>query len=225
MTANFLVTIHKHLSLNEPAWLSCWNNVLIFLARLGVPGDWSFQKEPSVTVRRCKWCFLQWHVIKAHQSKNTKQHTLSPKKICQLSVENVCWGNKSFTTSRLLAISRRWCFLISDRHDYCQLETFNATCAEGEIIVMESAMYGRMRAGRCITRSYGNLGCAANVLPALDQKCSGKRSCTVPVPDPILHKNHPCPRDFTSYLEADYQCVKGEWMRFIWHGVCRFVRA
>ncbi len=100
--------------------------------------------------------------------------------------------------------------VFADRHDYCQLETFNATCGSGEIIVMEEALYGRMRAGRCITRSYGNLGCSANVLPALDKRCSGKRTCTLPIPDNILHKNHPCPKDFTSYLEATYQCVKGK---------------
>ena len=108
-------------------------------------------------------------------------------------------------------------FPVPDKSDYCQLESFNVSCGEGEIIVLVSALYGRMRPGRCITRSYGNLGCSANVLPYMDTRCSGQRSCVVPIPDPMLHRTQPCPKDFTTYLEVEYQCIKGEF------SVCYFI--
>ncbi len=57
--------------------------------------------------------------------------------------------------------------------DYCQMETFKASCAENEIIMMKSARYGRMRLGRCLTRNY-YVGCSADVLPHLDTLCSGE---------------------------------------------------
>lgn len=92
--------------------------------------------------------------------------------------------------------------------DYCQLEKFNATCGNEEIIVMLSARYGRMRPGRCISHSYGNVGCAADVLPYLDSICSGKQTCEISIPDPNLHKKRTCPKDFTTYLQASYQCIR-----------------
>lgn len=92
--------------------------------------------------------------------------------------------------------------------DFCQLEHFNVTCGKNEIMMMKKAFYGRMRPGRCISRNYGNLGCAVDVLPYLDLMCSGQQSCDIAIPDPDLHKKNPCPKDFTSYLEVSYQCIK-----------------
>ena len=34
--------------------------------------------------------------------------------------------------------------------EYCNWETFNATCPSGKVIFMTSAKYGRMRMGRCL---------------------------------------------------------------------------
>ena len=34
--------------------------------------------------------------------------------------------------------------------DTCVLETFVAECQDDEVIVIESAMYGRMNMGRCV---------------------------------------------------------------------------
>ncbi len=114
-------------------------------------------------------------------------------------------------------IQLNWFFhgCVVGKGEYCQLESFNATCADDEIIIMLSAHYGRMRSGRCITRNYGNLGCSADVLPYLDKQCSGKSKCVISIPDPKLHKSRPCPRDFTAYLEASYQCVRGECPHFV----------
>ena len=42
--------------------------------------------------------------------------------------------------------------------DYCETETFNASCHHGEVIVMKSALYGRMRLGRCVRKDLGYIG-------------------------------------------------------------------
>jgi len=48
--------------------------------------------------------------------------------------------------------------------DYCQSEYFSANCSGvSDVILMESARYGRMRAGRCVS-GYGKLGCYSDVL-------------------------------------------------------------
>ncbi len=35
--------------------------------------------------------------------------------------------------------------------EYCSTDTFDVTCGENEAIMMQSAIYGRMQAGRCIS--------------------------------------------------------------------------
>jgi len=93
--------------------------------------------------------------------------------------------------------------------EFCNMETFNATCRRAEIMLIDDARYGRMKLGRCVTRSYGHLGCAADVRHILDARCSGRRACQFIVPDPTLYSMQPCPEDFTSYLETTYSCVEG----------------
>ena len=90
------------------------------------------------------------------------------------------------------------------------METFNATCSTDEVILIQTARYGRMRIGRCVKFSYGYLGCAVDVRGYLDARCSGRHSCRLPLPDPIMFDMQPCPGDFTSYLEVSYRCLAGE---------------
>lgn len=100
--------------------------------------------------------------------------------------------------------------------EFCQWETFEASCdgtpsdAEYRVIVMRSARYGLMKVGRCVAKNYGFVGCSTDVLGHLDSLCSGKRRCRVAVPDETLRAMQPCPKDFSPYLEAAYQCVSGE---------------
>lgn len=94
---------------------------------------------------------------------------------------------------------------------YCQWETFNATCHMDEVIIMQSARYGRMGFGGCVKENHGHVGCSADVLSHLDQKCSGRHKCILHIPDATLHKIHACPKELMSYLEAKYTCVKGKW--------------
>lgn len=88
---------------------------------------------------------------------------------------------------------------------------FHAECAPTEMVVVDKALFGRMELGRCVTRNYGHIGCAVDVLPVVDHACSGRRSCDLSVSDPALVRTKPCPKDFASYLDADYTCVPGAW--------------
>ena len=56
---------------------------------------------------------------------------------------------------------------------------FQAKCNSDEAVVIQTALYGRMNIGRCVTRNYGNIGCAIEVKSLLDEKCSGRHSCEV----------------------------------------------
>ena len=96
-----------------------------------------------------------------------------------------------------------------DAEEYCLTESFHAECAPNEVILMERAQFGRMRLGRCVTRNYGSVGCATDVIGLLDRACSGLWACDVSVSDPVLVRTKPCPKDFASYLEASYKCVPG----------------
>ena len=100
-------------------------------------------------------------------------------------------------------------YIIPEIREYCQWETFNATCSSNEIIFMKVANYGRMRFGRCVKENHGNIGCSSNVLPQLDRKCSGRHTCQLVIPDPMLHNIHPCPKELVPYLEASYICLPG----------------
>ena len=95
-------------------------------------------------------------------------------------------------------------------HDICPWETFKASCNADEVIVMETARYGRMQLGRCIEKDLGYIGCSINVIDLLDSRCSGKTQCEFQTPDRELSKLQPCLKDLTSYLEVSYHCVKGE---------------
>jgi len=94
--------------------------------------------------------------------------------------------------------------------EYCQWEVFNASCpGADQLILMETARYGRMRFGRCMREDHGSVGCSADVRPYLDWKCSGRRRCQLLIPDAVLHAAHPCPKELMPYLEASYSCITG----------------
>ena len=94
----------------------------------------------------------------------------------------------------------------SDARDFCMHESFTARCEPGSVVLMLSAVYGRMRLGRCIRGDY-NVGCSTDVVSFFDAHCTGRQSCRVGVRN--LIDIHPCQRDFTSYLEASYRCIRG----------------
>ena len=97
--------------------------------------------------------------------------------------------------------------------EYCQNEEFRAGCASSSVVVMRSARYGRMSVGRCVRRDYGFVGCGSDVLAITDQLCSGRRNCTVRVPNSWYDdaaRRARCPEDFKNYLQVAYDCVDGQ---------------
>ena len=108
---------------------------------------------------------------------------------------------------------------ISAIPDYCEGESFTATCGAGEVIVIDTARYGRMRNGRCIS-DLGTQGCEVNVQQHLDRLCSGRRECSVKVTDLLGAASRQCHRDYRSYLEASFTCVPG---KFLWFRGLSFV--
>ena len=51
-------------------------------------------------------------------------------------------------------------FLLLETREYCLTESFEATCADDEAILVTEARFGRIGLGRCVTRNYGYLGCS-----------------------------------------------------------------
>lgn len=94
------------------------------------------------------------------------------------------------------------------------MEAFTAHCPKGKVILMEHAEYGRMRRGRCLKTDY-SVGCRVDVMEQLDRKCSGRRNCTVPIPDPELFSVQSCRSDLLAYLEASYTCIQGNITHFV----------
>jgi len=65
-----------------------------------------------------------------------------------------------------------------------------------------------MNLGRCLTRDY-YVGCVADVITQMDEKCSGRAQCHVPVPEHALLRAVACPTDLVAYLDAEYTCITG----------------
>jgi len=103
---------------------------------------------------------------------------------------------------------------MSDAVEYCQFETFNATCPADHVIMMEHAQYGRPHTGRCIARDYGYVGCSMSVVHLLDRICSGRQSCHLEVPS-LRDIVQPCPRDLITFLDVSYHCVIGQYVKCI----------
>jgi len=122
-----------------------------------------------------------------------------------------CVSLRLFNTLSWTVTKRTQYVVISSvGREYCSLEVFEAECLRNEVILMESAMYGRMRAGRCAVREYGPIGCGSSVMAIVDGRCSGRRSCRIPLPDRDMQAVSGCPAQATSHLEAAYSCLPGE---------------
>ena len=104
------------------------------------------------------------------------------------------------------------CFAdVVEEKDVCQWETFEAKCPPDSVIVMTSALYGRMAYGRCVKRDYGYVGCYKDVLQLADAHCSGLHQCNITIPSKEFDKAiaKTCPEDLRHYLRASYTCRKG----------------
>ncbi len=66
--------------------------------------------------------------------------------------------------------------------EYCHNDVFQALCHQDEVVVMETAKYGRMHLGDCVEMDMGYIGCSVDVLLLTDTMCSGKPKCEISVP-------------------------------------------
>ena len=74
---------------------------------------------------------------------------------------------------------------------------------------MKSALYGRMRQGRCVAVDLGYIGCSSNVLAHLDSECTGKEKCEILVISTHIQVTDGCISGLERYLEVDYECKPG----------------
>ncbi len=59
--------------------------------------------------------------------------------------------------------------IFSGVREFCQSEVFRASCWKNEVVVMETALYGRMKIGRCVESDLGYIGCSSDVLNYADR--------------------------------------------------------
>ena len=94
--------------------------------------------------------------------------------------------------------------------EICNGEYFQAACSDDELIIMQSAQFGRMRLGTCVKEDLGYLGCGTDVLHQLDDVCSGKVSCNIQVTPQNIPTSEGCRDGLEKYLDTSFVCKKGE---------------
>lgn len=100
--------------------------------------------------------------------------------------------------------------------EVCTSGDFAIRCSNGDLLLMQKALLGRMETGRCLQDNLGYIGCHKNVLKKLDGLCSGHPECKIPKItnndfDQIAGIENECPKGLESYLETEHICVQGEW--------------
>ena len=98
--------------------------------------------------------------------------------------------------------------------DYCLEEGFSANCDGESVIMIKTALYGRMNVGRCVTRNYGYIGCSQDVYSQVSKLCSGKRTCKIGNFASTFSDIRPCPEDLKGYMEVSYECVSGKFQSY-----------
>ncbi len=100
--------------------------------------------------------------------------------------------------------------------EVCDAQVFEGQCySDDEVLLVHSALYGRMALGNCVQKALGYEGCAVDVLAEVDNVCSGRSACAIPVNranNDLIARSH-CERELVSYLELQYECVKGKHYR------------
>ena len=106
--------------------------------------------------------------------------------------------------------------IFADIQEYCDGDTFEAKCKQDEVIVMKSALYGRVRIGKCVSADSGLIGCKENVTDLVNKHCSGRNECSLDVTPSQFEGLKPCPGDSKSYLQIEYACMKSKfWFNLI----------
>lgn len=94
--------------------------------------------------------------------------------------------------------------------EVCSGKTLHASCTSGTVLMINNAVYGRMRIGTC---RVSTAGCSADVKSYVERHCAGRRSCEMQVADEIrlnASDNHGCSSDLLGYLQVTYYCLPGK---------------
>ena len=83
------------------------------------------------------------------------------------------------------------------------------SCDEDSVIAMDYAFYGRLRAGRCVKDIDAQGKCGVDVLTIADSHCSGRRRCSIKLPDDEMYAMNAC-SEKVSHLYAAYSCIPGK---------------
>jgi len=101
--------------------------------------------------------------------------------------------------------------VLSTEQSVCQSEYFRAKCSGiDEVLMVTSALYGRMHISKCVKENFGFIGCSTDVLELVDAQCSGRRECSMRILDENFGNAKPCHDDLKTYLQVNYRCVKGK---------------
>ena len=88
--------------------------------------------------------------------------------------------------------------------EVCYFQTFRAQCPSNQLVIMEQALYGRMKPGVCYTDTGDYDHCTVNVLAIGDKLCSGKQVCDIGIPNQEYEDSMSCP--IKGYFEGTYKC-------------------
>jgi len=107
-----------------------------------------------------------------------------------------------------------WCICATAATtEVCDGERLNASCTSGTVLMIENAVYGRMRAGGKCEISAALIGCSTDATPYVERQCAGRRRCQMEVSRDIRQwasANEGCPSDQIGYLRVSYYCLPGK---------------
>ncbi|ELT99578.1 hypothetical protein CAPTEDRAFT_201733 [Capitella teleta] len=100
--------------------------------------------------------------------------------------------------------------LPGQKEEVCFYQTFDARCPQGNVVLMDHALFGRMDSTQCYDDFHDQdfSHCTTDVLFLSDQMCSGKQSCTIEIPNEEFHAAMSCSTN--GYFEGSYSCIPGQ---------------
>lgn len=106
------------------------------------------------------------------------------------------------------------CLFLGFIYEVCTGEDFSIECPRGDLILMQEAILGRMKVGKCLDANLGYLGCYKDVLIRMHSLCSGNPDCEIHRFvkndfDNIEGSSSECPKGLDAYLQTQHICVRG----------------
>ena len=124
------------------------------------------------------------------------------------NIEQLGW---TLATIHAMVLLHHVFLCVEHKQEVCRQEEFNPHCSYNEVIFISKASYGHLHLGRCIPLDFGHFGCEADVSSLVDIRCSGKRTCSLPIVDPELEDAQPeCAIGLGSFLEVSHFCIAGK---------------